>query len=89
MTKALPTPTSFTVRLGYPIIIFFWGVWMVLLGLLLGVYLHPSRRAAVGISIACAAMIVIHELVDGFIWCTLTAWWIGRCQSRPKSSSDE
>lgn len=80
MTTARPTPASFTVRLGHPVLIFFWSVWMVLLGVVLGAYLHPSHGVAVGISIVCAAMIVIHELIDGFVWCALTAWWIGRCQ---------
>ena len=87
MTKARPTTASFTVRLGHPVFIFFWSIWMLLLGFFLGVYLHPSHRAAVGISIICAAMIVIHEMVDGFIWCTLTAWWIGRSQSSIRSSA--
>jgi galactitol-specific phosphotransferase system IIC component len=86
MTKASPTPASFTVRLGHPVYIFFWSVWMVLLGCIIGMHLHSSFRAAVGISIACAAMIVIHELLDGFIWCTLAAWWIGRCQGQRERS---
>ena len=81
-----PTPASFTVRLGHPLLILFWSVWMVLLGVVLGSYFHSSHGAAVGISITCAAMIVVHEMVEGFIWCSLTAWWIGRCQSQIKSS---
>lgn len=77
------TSTSFTVRLGHPIFILFWSFWMVLLGLILGAHIHPTRGTMIGISIVCAVMIATHELVDGFIWSTLTAWWIGRCQSRP------
>ena len=86
MTKAGPTPTSFTVRLGHPVFIVFWSFWMVLLGVVLGAYLHPSHGATVGISIVCAAMIAVHELVDGFIWCSLTAFWIGLCQGRRERS---
>jgi hypothetical protein len=82
MNKARPNPESFTVRLGHPVFIFFWSVWMVVLGVVLGVHLHPSRAAGLGISILCATLIVVHELIDGFIWSTLTAWWIGRCQGR-------
>lgn len=81
-----PTPASFTVRLGHPLLILFWSFWMVLLGVVLGAHFHPSHGAAVGISIACAAMIVVHELVEGFIWATLTAWWIGRCQGQRERS---
>lgn len=55
---------------------------MVFLGVVLGANFRPSHGAAVGISIACAAMIVIHDMLEGFIWATLTAWWIGRCQGQ-------
>jgi len=43
MNNAKSTPESFTVRLGHPVFIFFWSVWMVVLGVVLGVHLHPSR----------------------------------------------
>ena len=68
MTKAKPTPASFTVRLGHPLLILFWSVWMILLGVILGVYFHPSHGVAVGISIACAAMILVHEMLEKSIW---------------------
>jgi hypothetical protein len=86
MTKAKSTPSSFTVRLGHPAFIVFWSFWMVLLGVILGVYFHPSHEAAFGISIVCAVMIAVHERIDGFIWCTLTAMWIGRCQGQREKS---
>ena len=38
MAKARPTPASFTVRLGHPLLILFSRVWMVLLIVILGVY---------------------------------------------------
>ena len=68
MAKARPTPASFTVRLGHPLLILFWSVWMILLGVILGVYFHPSHGVAVGISIACAAMILVHEMLEKSIW---------------------
>ena len=37
---------------------------MILLGVILGVYFHPSHGVAVGISIACAAMILFHEMLE-------------------------
>lgn len=86
MTESRPTPASFTVRLGHPVFIAFWSFWMVLLGCSIGMHFHPSLGAAVGISTACAAMIMVHEVTDGFIWCTLTAWWIGRCQGQRERS---
>ncbi len=60
MNKARPNPESFTVRLGHPVFIFFWSVWMVVLGVVLGVHLHPSRAVGLGISILCATLIVVH-----------------------------
>ena len=85
-TKASPTPASFAVRLGHPVLIVLWSFWMVLLGVVLWVYFHLTRGAAVGLSIACAAMIAIHKLINGFIWCTLTALWLGHCQSQRERS---
>lgn len=42
-----------------------WNFWMVFLGVVLGAHLHPLHGATVGISIGCAAMIAVHELVYG------------------------
>lgn len=51
-----------------------WSFWMVLLGVVLGAYLHPLHGATVGISIGCVAMIAVREPVDGFIRCSLSAF---------------
>lgn len=82
MDHARPNVGSFTVRLGHPAFIFLWSLWMLLLGCAIGMHWHQSRTVAVSISTACAVLIVVHEIIDGWIWCTLTAWWIGRCQAR-------
>lgn len=68
MAKATPTPASFIVRLGHPLLILFWSFWLVLPGVILGVYFHPSHGAAGGISIPCAAMILVHEMLEKSIW---------------------
>lgn len=68
MTKAIPTPARFTVRLGHPLLILFWSVWMVLPDVILEVYFHPSHGSAGGISIPCAAMILVHEMLEKSIW---------------------
>lgn len=86
MTKTRSTPTSFTVRLGHPVLIFFWSVWMLLLGCVIGMHWHQSRGVAFCISVACAVMIVVHEMIDGWVWCTLTVWLIQRRQGQRERS---
>ena len=84
MNKARLTPWCFTVRLGHPVFIFFWSVWMEALGVVLGVHASSSLacRRARHLQPRTDAMITAHELIDAFIWSTLTAWWICRRQGR-------
>jgi hypothetical protein len=66
------------VRLGNPMTMFFWSFAMLLIGDVIGAYWHPSRVVALAIAVAAAVFTVLHELVCCFVWCSLTAWWIGR-----------
>jgi len=68
--------------IGHPVLILIWSASMLLLGSMIGMHWHKSHAGAVCMSLACALIIVLHEMIEGFIWCTLTAWWIGRFQSR-------
>ena len=66
------------VRLGNPMVMFFWSFAMLLVGIIIGEYWHPSRMHLVAIAAAAGAFTMIHELVCCFVWCSLSAWWIGR-----------
>jgi hypothetical protein len=80
MIKQELTSGSFTIKLGHPALIFLWSTWMLLLGCVIGMHWHRSHSVVVCVSLACAVLIVVHEMIDGFVWCTMTAWWLGRCQ---------
>ncbi len=68
----------FSVRLGNPVAIFFWSSAMLLAGIVIGAYWHPSRAFVVAIGVAAGLFMVVHELVSGLMWCSITAWWIRR-----------
>ena len=68
----------FNVRLGNPMVMFFWSFAMLLAGIVIGEYWHPSRMHSAAIAAAAGVFTMIHELVSCFVWCSLSAWWIGR-----------
>jgi hypothetical protein len=66
------------VRLGNPVVMFFWSAAMLLTGIVIGAYWHPSRALVVATGVAAGVFMVLHELLCCFVWCSLSAWWIGR-----------
>lgn len=86
MANSRPAAESFTVMLGHPVLVFLWSAWMLLLGCTIGMHCHRSHTVTACVCIACAVLIVAHEIVDGWIWCTMTAWWIGKCQGKRAQS---
>jgi len=67
-----------SVSLGNPLFMFFWNFAMVAIGLAAGGYWHPSRAIMLTIAICAGVFAALHELVCCFLWCSVTAWWIGR-----------
>jgi hypothetical protein len=51
---------------------------MFLLGVLIGAHWHPSRSLLVATGVASGVIMVLHEVVSGLLWCSITAWWIRR-----------
>lgn len=66
------------VRLGNPVVMFFWSSAMFLAGIIAGFYWHPSRTDSIAIAVAAGVFTLIHEFICCFVWCSLSAWWIGR-----------
>ncbi len=66
------------VRLGNPVVMFFWSSAMFLIGIIAGVHWHPSPTHSIAIALAAGAFTMLHELVCCFVWCSISAWWIGR-----------
>lgn len=66
------------VRLGNPVVMFFWSFAMLLVGVTICEHWHPSRVHSVVIAVAAGVFTMLHELVCCFVWCSMSAWWIGR-----------
>ena len=66
------------VRLGNPVVMFFWSFAMLLAGIVVGAHWHPSNAISVAVAVAAGVLTMVHELASCFVWCSLTAWWIGR-----------
>ena len=66
------------VRLGNPVVMFFRSLGMLLTGIVIGEHWHTSRALAAATALAAGAITTLHELVCCFVWCSLSAWWIGR-----------
>ena len=64
------------VRLGHPVLIFIHSVALLLIGCVIGMHWHHSHSAAIWIAVSGAVLIVINEMIAGFWWVSLTAWWI-------------
>jgi len=66
------------VRLGNPMTMFFSSSSMLLVGIFVGAYSHPSQTLSVTLAAAAGVFAVLHELLSCFVWCSLSAWWVGR-----------
>jgi hypothetical protein len=47
-------------------------------GLALGGWWHPSQGLILTMAFFAGVFAVLHQLLCCFVWCSLTAWWIGR-----------
>jgi len=65
------------VRLGNPVVMFFWSSAMFLTGIAVGFYWHPSPMHSIAIALAAGVFTMLHELVCCFVCCSISAWWIG------------
>lgn len=66
------------VSLSNPLGAFLGALAMFLAGIAIGARWHPSPTIALAITVLAAVLAGVHELVSCFLWCSLTAWWIGR-----------
>ncbi len=68
---------QFRVSLRHPVLVFVWGFSLLLTGCFIGINWHPLRIATLVIAATGALLMVVHEAFYGFLWISLTAWWIG------------
>jgi predicted membrane protein len=78
---------QFRVSLHHPVLVFVWGFSLLLIGCFIGTHWHPSRIAILFIAAAGALLMVVHEVFYGFLWISLTAWWIGMHPRGDQSTS--
>jgi hypothetical protein len=62
------------VRLGNPVVMFFWSFAMLLAGIVIGEYWHSSRVHTAAIAVAAGAFTMVHELVCKLLRSRRSAW---------------
>ena len=68
------------VQLGHPLLIFIHSLALLLIGCAIGMHWHRSHSIAIWIAFSGAVLIVINEMISGFIWVILITTWIHKCQ---------
>jgi hypothetical protein len=63
-------------QLGNPALIFIYSAVLLLLGVAIGLHWHASPSLSVWIAICAALLMVIHDLLEGFIWFGIAAKWV-------------
>lgn len=59
------------ISLGHPALIFVYSLALLLVGCCIGMHIHNSR-AAIWMSLAAAALVVVHDLLTAFLFSLLT-----------------
>jgi hypothetical protein len=76
-------------RLANPILIFIYSLSLLLLGSAVGIFWHAAPSVAVGLAIAGASLMILHDTLTSLIWFWIAAEWSRRTalaiQSRPAS----
>ena len=62
-------------QLANPALIFVYSVVLLLFGCAIGMHWSKSPGTAIWIAVCAALLMVIHDLVTGFIWMGITVKW--------------
>jgi hypothetical protein len=68
-------------QLANPLPIFIYSLSLLLLGYAIGIYWHAAPSVAVGLAIAGASLMVLHDTLTSLLWFWIAARWskhIGR-----------
>lgn len=60
------------ISLGHPALIFIYSLALLLIGCAIGMHYYQSRASAIWISLAAAALTVVHDLFTAFLFSLLT-----------------
>jgi membrane protein YdbS with pleckstrin-like domain len=58
--------------LGNPVLIFVYSVALLLIGCAIGMHWYQSRASAIWIAAAAAALMVVHDMLTGLIFASLS-----------------
>lgn len=64
------------VQLANPVLIFVYSLFNLLFGCAIGMHWCRDPRTAVWVAVCGALVMVIHDLLEGFIWFGVTAWML-------------
>jgi membrane protein YdbS with pleckstrin-like domain len=60
------------ISLGNPVLIFVYSVALLLIGCAVGMHWYQSRASAIWIAAAAAALMVVHDMLTGLIFASLS-----------------
>ena len=60
------------ISLGHPVLIFIYSVALLLIGCAIGMHWDQSRVSAIWIAVAAASLMVVHDMLTGLIFASLT-----------------
>jgi hypothetical protein len=65
-------------QLANPLLIFIYSLSLLLVGCAGGIYSHAAPSVAVGLAIAGASLMVLHDTLTSLIWFCIAAKWSQR-----------
>jgi galactitol-specific phosphotransferase system IIC component len=60
------------ISLGHPVLIFIYSLVLLLIGCAIGMHWDQSRASAIWIAVAAAALMVVHDMLTGLIFASLS-----------------
>jgi multisubunit Na+/H+ antiporter MnhB subunit len=76
-------------QLANPALIFIYSLVLLLYGCAIGMHWSNSPGIAVWIAVYAALVMVIHDLVAGFIWMGITVKWTQAVRKKAEQKSEE
>lgn len=69
-------------RLGNPFLIFLYSLALLLFGCAIGIHWHAMPAVAIALSLAGAALTVLHEMITAILWFGVTAACVRQVRNR-------
>jgi membrane protein YdbS with pleckstrin-like domain len=60
------------ISLGHPVLIFVYSMALLLIGCAIGMHWYQSRASAIWIAVAATALMVMHDMLTGLIFASLS-----------------